>query len=222
MIDRISEKDEFLLSRWLDGDLSPDEETGLRERLGREPALRSALASMERLESALADRRADQPEVDWPAFHERVMDAVRAEAAAPSRTIKFPGWARVALPLAAAAAILLMVSIPRPPGDPGVDPIGPNPLLTDTTPPDGVGPPMRPTAKPRERKTTGGTMLVRFNRPSSPAPRTGETVRVTFARSDQLAGVMASADKARLDAPTIVSVQPLAAGRLGYVELSPL
>lgn len=62
---RITQHDEYLLSRLVDGDLPGDEAESLRGRMEREPDLRAAFQSLVRLDAALKARRADQPRVDW-------------------------------------------------------------------------------------------------------------------------------------------------------------
>jgi hypothetical protein len=104
----INEQDEFLLSRLLDDDLSSDEAASLRVRLEREPELQRAFVAMSRLDTLLVARRADQPQVNWASFHSQVMNRVEAEAARPI-TIKLASYLRAALPLAAAAAIALVI-----------------------------------------------------------------------------------------------------------------
>ena len=104
----INEQDEFLLSRLLDNDLSPEESANLRARLEGEPELQRAYAAMTRIDALLVARRADQPQVDFSRFHSSVMSQVEAEAARPV-TIRLANYLRVALPLAAAAAIALVV-----------------------------------------------------------------------------------------------------------------
>jgi hypothetical protein len=155
----IHEQDEFLLSRLLDDDLSPEESASLRARMEREPELRRAYAAMTRIESLLTARRADQPQVDWSRFHSRVMSQVEAEAAHPA-TIKLANYLRAALPLAAAAAIALAVWF-WPHNRPGpIKPIGQGPIPTGMA----------------------VAMSVVYDRPES-AGANGK-IRVSFARSD--------------------------------------
>ena len=73
----INEHDEFLLSRLLDGDLSPAEAEALRRRIENDPGLSEAYDAMARLDDLLKGRRADHPQVDWKAFHARVVDQVK-------------------------------------------------------------------------------------------------------------------------------------------------
>jgi hypothetical protein len=115
---RISEQDEFLLSCLLDGDLPSDQAEALRERMGREPELRAAFASLSRVNDLLVGQRADQPVVDLKALHSSIMQQVERRAARPS-ILRLPFWVRLAVPLAAAAAVALVVTMqvnrsPRP------------------------------------------------------------------------------------------------------------
>lgn len=108
----ISEHDDFLLSRLVDDDLSAEEAAALHARIEREPDLRTAYQAMTRLDSLLTARRADQPAIDWERFHRRVMEKIETEAliaAARPATFRIADYLRFALPLAAAAAIALMV-----------------------------------------------------------------------------------------------------------------
>jgi len=124
----INEHDEFLLSRLLDNDLPPAEADALRRRIEAEPALAQAYARMAQLDSLLKARRADQPQLDWKGFHARVINQVEraAEAKASRPVIRLSRWLSIGVPLAAAAAIALVVILrppsgtTRPIGDPGV------------------------------------------------------------------------------------------------------
>lgn len=132
----VSEPDEFLLSRMLDRDLTGEEESALLRRLATEPALKMSYQSLAEVNDALLARRGDVPDVDYDGFHERVMEQVEAEAGEPARVVRFPAWARVAAPLAAAAAIVLAVwfqpgSVPTSVTPPGVGPVA----QRDVTPP---------------------------------------------------------------------------------------
>lgn len=171
----LNEQDEFLLSRLLDNDLSPEEAASLRTRMEREADLRNAYQEMSRIDSLLAARRADQPRIDWSHFHQQVMDQVEAQAAS-GRTIRLADFLRVALPLAAAASIALVVWFwPR--GTefaPGDDLPAPRivqhsdealPTLADGRPHD-------------------SELVIQFHRPEM--PETEEAIRITYARSDSL------------------------------------
>ena len=77
MSQSISEKDELLLNRLLDGDLPEDQAAQLRERIQKDPELQKVFESHVRLNSSLADRKPDQPTVDWPSFHNSIMQSIK-------------------------------------------------------------------------------------------------------------------------------------------------
>ena len=104
----VSQNDEFMLSRLLDDDLPADDAARLRERLEREPALREAFSSLARVDECLVRRQDDQPWVDYAQFHAQIMSAITAEAS-PTRTVRFPTWLRIGIPLAAAAAVIALL-----------------------------------------------------------------------------------------------------------------
>lgn len=108
---RLNEHDEFLLSRFLDGDLSETESAALKERLEREPDLRSALNAMTRIDGLLAERSQETSRVNWDRFHAQVMDRLLTESAPVQRTLRFPNWLRVAMPIAVAASIALVITL---------------------------------------------------------------------------------------------------------------
>jgi len=159
----MNEQDEFLLSRLLDNDLSPEESASLRERMEREPELRRAYAAMTRIDSLLAARQADQPQVNWSRFHSEVMSRVEAAASRPV-TIRLAEYLRVALPLAAAAVIALTIWYWPHSGPATIVPPGRGPEIAVA-----VGP----------------AVSVRYDHPDL-AGRADEAVHVTFARSDEL------------------------------------
>jgi hypothetical protein len=163
MRESINEQDEFLLGELLDGNLPEAEAQALRERLEREPALRSAYDEIRRLNDLLTARRADQPVVDWDRFHRQVMEAVDAEPVAAPSVIRFPMWARVAVPLAAAAAVALVVTL----YDPGTQEV------------------VVEYVQPGEPTSAGDCTFV-YNRPGAvPAPASdGTDVYVELAKSD--------------------------------------
>jgi anti-sigma factor RsiW len=111
----INEQDEFLLSQLLDGQLPTVEAEHLRERMRTEPELRKAYEALERVHSLVDRRRSDQPSVDWVQFHQQVMDQVDAERSRATRVIRFPRWVAIGVPLAAAAAVALVVLVNRAP-----------------------------------------------------------------------------------------------------------
>lgn len=172
----INEQDEFLLNRLVDNDLSAEEAAALRTRLEREPELRRAYQAITRIDALLAARRSVQPQVDWAKFHRQVMNQVEAEAA-HGRTIRLVDFLRVVLPLAAAAAIALVVWF-WPHGQPA--PIGSNPpgnTLTYNLPKLGPGAP--------GSVTDDAAITIQYVRGEPTAPESG--MNVHFVRSDNLA-----------------------------------
>jgi len=150
----INEHDEFLLSRLLDNDLPPAEAETLRRRIEAEPALARAYARMARLDSLLKERRADQPQLDWKRFHARVTNQVEraAEAKASSPIIRLSRWLAIGVPLAAAAAIALVVLL----HSPGAK--------TKTGPGPDEGRPVVMVDKPTLTPAPEGSIEVRFKR----------------------------------------------------------
>ncbi len=173
----INEHDEFLLSRLLDNDLPPAEAETLRRRIEAEPALARAYARMARLDSLLKERRADQPQMDWKAFHARVTNRVEraAEAKASSPIIRLSRWLAIGVPLAAAAAIALAVILWPPIGS--TKPDGNN--VADG--PTGGRPPL-------------GELLVKVDQPTPAPPAVEGSIKVHFKRSQQLAELTWQAD----------------------------
>lgn len=95
------ERQEFLISRYVDGGLSP-EESAEAERLIAEDAELSALcASFRRVDSLVQAGSGDVPDVDWERFEMEAADR-REQKAAPAagRTWRF------VMPVAAAAAVM--------------------------------------------------------------------------------------------------------------------
>jgi len=163
MTTRIDEHDEFLLSRLLDGDLATDEALALRRRMEQEPALQEAYDALARVDAALRTRQADRPVLDWGRFHREVMDRVQADAAVSHATLQLRRWIRLGVPLAAAAAIVLLVSVypfgtPTSPTGTGAGP--------DSAPPEGAP----------------GTMVVRLGRPLLVEPTDADSLEVAVGR----------------------------------------
>ena len=191
---RISEHDEFLLNRLLDGDLDAGQEAALRRRLQGEPDLKAAFDGLVRLDAALKACRVRRPELDQAAFHERLMQAVAAEPVPAVRTfrIRSTWWALV--PLAAAAAIALVVWT-RVPGD--GDSLRSPPLAR------GPEPSAPAAAVPAGDERPAGMLAVRFVRPwqgAEAGPAAGE-IKVRFVRSQELAERVRARDAAELAAP---------------------
>ena len=185
----ISDNDAFLLSELLDGNLPADQAAVLRRRLEREPALRAAFESLAHVDALLEGRQADRPVVDWPRFREEVMDAVRAKRLAPPAIIRLARWMRVGVPLAAAAAIALLVTLHK---------SGP-----ETGEPEAASGP-GPVVAVAPSGDAAATMIVRFKRPSFGKRAEGGVIQVTFAQSAQLAEATQQQDRANRERPSSV------------------
>lgn len=171
---RITEQDEFLLNRLIDGDLTEGQAAELRARMEREPELRKAFRRLERLESLLSARRADRPAVDWGAFHRQVMARVERESRpALPLVFKLRRYLGVAVPLAAAAAIVLVVWLTQRGSSPARPGLGPDTVAVSPTPP-----------APGPTGTDESVLVVRFARLSADAE--SETIVVAYARSEEL------------------------------------
>lgn len=180
MNERIDERDEWLLNKLLDGDLTEQEEAELAARIEREPDLRASRNALARLNQALAARRADIPKVDWNRFRSRVMDSIEAQASAV-KVIRFPRWLRVAGPLAAAAVLVLIVLAGRPPGSP------------------------KGTGRPDLADKTSGVLLVQYDRPDTTAALSSPqipVVEVSYVKSAELQEATRRIDKARENEPS--------------------
>lgn len=217
MSTRITEQDEFLLSRLLDDDLPADEAKALRARLEREPELRVAYEAFRKIDRALASRRADRPDINFDDFHAEVMQAVEAEALTTTASgegwiLKFPGWFKVGLPLAAAAAIALVVttwdrSITQ--EDPGQD-VMRSPVAVEESERAGDGTQIVQITDPRKETRESGRIMVQFNRPSGVIEPERNIVRVNvnFQRSDTLARQVEQEDNAQKTRPAIATAAP--------------
>lgn len=183
---RISEQDEFLLSQLLDGDLAPEEAAAIRKRLEHEPSLRAAYGSLTRVNAALSVRRGEVPDIDWVRFHDRVMAGVR-EQAERRWIIRLPRWSWAAVPLAAAAAIALVVMVERPSGQRQT-----GPQFAERIPePTVATPEVQLTVRPVPEKMR--TLAVQYRRPSGHAP--ASVVQVAYLQSKKLASEMQERDK---------------------------
>lgn len=184
---RINEQDEMLLNRLLDDDLSADETAALRQRIEREPALRSVWERLTRINGLLRDRRADTCEINWGRFHASVVNRIEADAVPVARVIRFPWWARMAAPLAAAAAVALvvMLRVPHEQTKPGVP--EPGMIRVAYHAPQSTAP------------GAAGAIVVRIHRPEASAvpDRPSPPIHVAFTRSPELEEQIRAADSAR-------------------------
>ena len=193
-MNRIDEHDELLLNRLMDGDLPAEEAAALGGRLEREPELRSVYEGLVCLNALLAERRKDTCAVNWGRFHAAVMSRIEADAARPARVIRFPFWVRVAAPLAAAAAVALVVMLRAPHGT-----IQPAPAEQGTLRIAYQMPPAAVQGGP-------GALVVRFSRPGQVRPANAgpsePAIQVAYARSAALEEAIRRADQARQDQPS--------------------
>jgi hypothetical protein len=187
---QIDERDEFLLSQLLDGDLPADEADQLRRRMEQEPELRAAFDSLARVDELVGRCRDDRPAVDWTRFHRTVMDSVNAEPAPGLRTIPIARYLWLGAPLAAAAAVALLISV-------GQDGIRPSPPTGATPAPINVV-----VHAPTER--AGGELFVRIHGAGNGEGRGGGAVHVTFPQPVEVAQAVRDEDQTRLARPTSV------------------
>ncbi len=229
---RINEHDEFLLSRLLDGDLAAEEADALRARLEREPELQAAYDALRRIDEALESRRKDQPDVDFRAFHANVMQAVEAEAGATVSgkdretggvLLKFPSWFKVATPLAAAAALALVLLLNS--GKPTIDTPTAQPGQGDSGT-SSIAMTEGPTAKPalldptthggrlvlaqvsRPVSDSSGKIVVRVGQPAEAAPAERSMVQVSFRHCDELARLVEYKDQSTENESKLVEIWP--------------
>jgi hypothetical protein len=178
---RVTDNDEFLLSELLDGSLEPSQAARLRARLEQEPELRAAYESLARVDRLVASQQSDRPRVDLQAMRRHIMAEV---AQTENRSvIPIQRWLRVAAPLAAAAAIALVVSIYRP--------------MVQEEPRRSVVHNVHTEPQPEQQPRR---LLVHLNRPEQPADERG-IIRVSYARTTELAEAMRERDMERRSRP---------------------
>lgn len=96
------ERQEFFVSRYLDGDLSPEERAEVERLIESDAELAALLASFQRVDDLVSAGSGDLPELDWERFELEASDRRGLETVpATQRTWRF------AMPFAAAAAIVL-------------------------------------------------------------------------------------------------------------------
>jgi len=171
MAEQIAEKDELLLNALLDGELSADRQRALRERMRVEPALQEAYDTFRRLNGLLSDRGRDRPDIDWPGFHDSIVEAVKAEPV-PAGTIRSAAWIRIGVPLAAAAAVVLLVGVFMRPFNrlPDKKEWPEKSVLVDTSEKDDIG-----------------KLMISYNRPNVPRTAKGDSIKINFGRSAEVA-----------------------------------
>ncbi len=130
------ERQEFLLSQYLDGQVDDDERADVEQQLRDDPRLRARLDELRRVDEFVREWGERAPATDPAAFVARIRH--RCEAAAPRRPVTL--LFRLAVPMAAAAAIVFAISLfwrePSTPGGPGsptapiaVVEVGPGPAV---------------------------------------------------------------------------------------------
>lgn len=177
----VSEQDEFLLSELLDGHLPAVEAEQLQKRIAAEPELREAYKALERVHSFVGSRSSDQPSVDWAHFHRRVMERVQAR-----RVLRFPRWVAISVPLAAAAAVALVVLIERRPGPEAAPDNGPIDVVV-TAPVSGNQP---------------GELSVTIERPAVPPTSPTAPIDVAYTRSAEMDELIRRLDEERSSQPS--------------------
>lgn len=208
----VSEQDEFVLSQLLDGGLAGAQQDLIVQRMAAEPALQAAFDALARVDTALDRHRSPVPAVDYDRFHTQVMKQIRAEAGKTARTLRFPVWARFAAPLAAAAAIAMVVWM-----QPGLRQDRPTPgfgdvlVQQDPTPDPGSMIAVLPPDAPAEpvvvvmthapgSAASRGEIAIEFGKLAS-AERPVEAIQVSFNRSADIAGAVQQGDDERARQP---------------------
>lgn len=163
----VSEQDFERLSAYIDGELSPDEQTALEQRLQREPALRRELDELRVIVQAVRGLPAVQRPRDFTLSPEMVGMAAPARAA---RFLLFPATPLVSALSSVAAALLLiggglLLYTAAGPLDSAV--YAPAPVAIEPTAPAPQQAPVIQTARP--------TATVTETPPPTPAPAEAET-----------------------------------------------
>jgi len=208
----ITEHDEFLLSRLLDGDLPADQADALRQRIEREPALSRAWQNLQRINDLLIQRRRDTCDLDIHELHAQVMNRLATEPVPAARVLRFPRWLRVAMPLAAAAAVAIAFIVWTPPEAGQHSPASPGTLTVAYQTP----------ASPAK----AGTLIVRYHRPGDTTTPQAEPGHVAYARSSELEDYYRRTDEARRNQPSshlyIMHAESDAPASPGPMEVPPL
>jgi anti-sigma factor RsiW len=100
------EKQEFRLSRFLDGELTPDEKAELQADLERDPGLARSLDELGKVDAWVRAARANVPEVDSERFMAEFRRRKLATAAPGRGSLIY----RLFRPVAAAAALAIVVA----------------------------------------------------------------------------------------------------------------
>ena len=102
------ERDEYLVSQYVDGVLDDGERRVFERRLREEPRLADLLAEYREVDRLVRASVGAVPEVDWGRF---AAQFTRRRVAQDTAARRWPGVFRVFAPLAAAAAIALALSL---------------------------------------------------------------------------------------------------------------
>jgi len=159
----INEHDEFQLNRLLDGDLPEDEAAELRRRIEQESGLQQALHALTRINDLLAERAGDRPTVNWNQFYQQVARAIAHENHS-HRVIKISKWIGIAASLAAAAVVVLLVTVYQQP-------------ITEPS----------PRGNDSRVQDTKAQMVIEYHRPGSKTEPQEATVKVKYSQSTDLA-----------------------------------
>ncbi|MFH0982306.1 MAG: hypothetical protein V2A79_12305 [Planctomycetota bacterium] len=114
---------EFLVSRYLDGDLTDAERREMENALHADPALARLLEAYRRTEALLRAQRDRGPELDWERFASEIRRRCAVEGTKPRWSVFY----RLYAPLATAAVIALVCTVyfmarQKPEGPPGPAP----------------------------------------------------------------------------------------------------
>lgn len=101
------DRDEYLLSQYLDGQLSGPDLGELEERLGRDPELTQLLDELGRTDRLVRDQAGPIPELNWERFADQIVVKRQALDAARGRRRML----RIYGPLAAAAALAIVTTL---------------------------------------------------------------------------------------------------------------
>lgn len=101
------DRDEYLLSQYLDGQLPEDDRRELEKRLRQEPQLADLLDQLRKTDRLVRDAAGPAPQLNWDRFTEQVTVRRQAHDATQRRNRIL----RIYIPLAAAAAIALVTTL---------------------------------------------------------------------------------------------------------------
>lgn len=109
------EEFEFLLTRYLDGDLPPRQRAALEERLATDAAARAQLEQFRKLDAALRTAM-PLPPIRWDALANQISSAIAAQSV-PARNLRLPvRWIGVAAALAACVLLSFALTLHHPNG----------------------------------------------------------------------------------------------------------